>query len=241
MDKKIGIPLLIVALVIVIGAIAFMQKEEPTQVANTNTPAITEPTVAVDQDNEPAMPEATPIADGTYTVVPAESTATWTGKKTLIAEWVDTGTIQMKEGSFVVDNNTITSGQVVFDMSSISAATTGSGSGQDKLAKHLKSADFFDVEQYPTATFAFTSATPVEGQTNTYLVRGDLTMKGITKPIEFPAVTVMEGESLVTTADITVDRTMWDVRFGSDNFFDNLGNNVIDDEFVLSINVVSKK
>ena len=89
----------------------------------------------------------------------------------------------------------------------------------------MKSDDFFGVEAYPTATLAITGVNPQQGDQYTNV--GDLTIKGITHPVEFPATVGLQNDQLTAEATITVDRSEYNVRYGSSSFFDNLGDNVI--------------
>lgn len=112
----------------------------------------------------------------------------------------------------------------------------------DKLATHLKSADFFDVANYPTSTFEVTKVEPVTGQAGvTHNVTGNLTIKGIAKQITFPANVTLSGNELTAKATFTIDRSQWEVKYGSETFYSNLGNGVIKNEVELSIDVVAVK
>lgn len=88
---------------------------------------------------------------------------------------------------------------------------------------HIKSDDFFAVETYPTATFVSTLITSTE---NGYDVTGDLTIIDQTHPI---TLSIQEKDQTTYTASFDIDRTVWGITYGSDNFFDNLGDNVIND------------
>jgi polyisoprenoid-binding protein YceI len=124
----------------------------------------------------------------------------------------------------------------MIDMNSISANSTGSGGGQDRLTTHLKSPDFFDVEKYSTSTLKIKSVklTTVENQA---LVVADLTMKDLTNEVSFLANIKQENDVFNITGETKIDRTLWDVRFGSDKFFQNLGDNVISDEVNIEFNI----
>lgn len=179
------------------------------------------------------------VKDGGYTVLSSESTVQWKGSKTLIANYEDTGTLAIKEGEFNVSNGVVSSGKVVFDMSSIKALTTGGGSGQDRLSGHLKSADFFDVSKFGEATLVINEAKSIDQVT--YTLKGTLTIKDKTNPVEFPVkVGTRSDGALSAEGSVSLDRTLWDVRYGSDKFFDNLANNVIDDMFTVSFNLIAR-
>jgi polyisoprenoid-binding protein YceI len=160
-----------------------------------------------------------------------KTTIKWEGKKVGGAH---DGNILLKEGSFSVNNNQITSGTFVIDMGSITNNDIESDEWRGKLIKHLKSDDFFGVETYPTATLKVTKSSKFKGNKST--VTGDLTIKGKTHPIEFE---ITKKEKSYSTL-LTIDRSRYDVRYGSKSFFDNLGDKVIDDKFTLDIHLVVK-
>ncbi len=176
--------------------------------------------------------------DGSKEFDASASSATWTGSKKLIATWIDKGTIKIKSGNALFDKGALVGGLVVFDMNSIQATTTGAGGGQDKLSENLKSDDFFSAEKFPEAKFVITSATHEAG--DTYMLTGDLTIKGKTLPTTFPVEVVTTNGKVTIMGSATIDRTLYDVRFGSDKFFPDLGDNVINDEFTLEFKAVTK-
>lgn len=136
------------------------------------------------------------------------------------------GTIAIKSGSLTFNENKLTGGEFVIDMTSLSS-TDLEGEYKGKLDGHLKSDDFFGVEKFPTATLVFTKVT-ASGK-NSYNVTGDLTIKGKTNPITF-AISIYGNKA---TASLKVDRTKYDVRYGSTSFFDDLKDKAIYDEFDL--------
>jgi polyisoprenoid-binding protein YceI len=210
------------------------------QEANVNTND-TMPSTDTSTQEEANMKQSA-IADGTYVLVASESVINWQGSKTLIANYDDTGTINLKDGMFTVKDSVVTDGAVTFDMKTITVSSTGKGVGDfpGMLEKHLKSDDFFGVEKNPTAEFKVKSV--MAQPDNTYMVTGDLTMKGKTNEIVLPArVSMMDGGKLHITADATVDRTKFDIRYGSGKFFDNLADNVIDDNFTVNFDLMATK
>ncbi|MCC6934440.1 MAG: YceI family protein [Candidatus Yanofskybacteria bacterium] len=182
----------------------------------------------------PAEATETPaaFADGIYRLDAAASRMEWSGTKTLIVNYVDRGTVSIASGSAAVVDGVVASGSVVVDLATITPTVTGRGSGESTLQKHLKSADFFDIAKYPTATFVFEKLVPasLSGQ---FTVSGSLTIKGVTKPIEFPAVLTGEEDRLTMEATATLDRTQWGLTYASGNFFKNLGDKVIGDMFTV--------
>lgn len=136
------------------------------------------------------------------------------------------GTIAIKSGSLTFDNSKLIGGEFVIDMTTINS-TDLQGGGKDKLDGHLKSDDFFGVEKFPTAKLVFKKV-KATGK-NSYNVTGDLTIKGKTNPISF-SISIYGNKA---TATLKVDRTKYDVRYGSTSFFDNLQDKAIYDEFDL--------
>ncbi|WP_026837847.1 YceI family protein [Gillisia sp. JM1] len=156
-----------------------------------------------------------------------ESSVTWIGKKVTGSH---TGTIQLKSGFFNMEDEKLVGGEFVMDMTSIST-TDLSGENKQKLEGHLKSEDFFGVEKHPTAKLVITSV--ASKGNGSYGVVGNLTIKNITKPVTFD----LEINDKVANAKLSIDRTKYDVRYGSGSFFDNLGDKTIYDNFDLEVNL----
>lgn len=183
------------------------------------------------------------ITDGIYTINPSDVKLAWTGRKVILKNWVDTGIVNVKEASFEIKDNSAISNKFVIDMTSITGKTTGAGGGQDKLTTHLKSADFFDVAQFPTSTFiakeflpyVSTSTSEAIANSKKYIVKGDMTIKDVTNEISIPVTFISDdGINIKAIGTVDLDRTLWNIKYGSGKFFDNLGDNVIDDMFNIS-------
>lgn len=159
-----------------------------------------------------------------------KSTITWTGKKITGSH---EGTIALKSGKLTYDKVSWSGGEFIIDMESIICKDL-KDKRANNLVSHLKSEDFFDVENHSEAQFTITTVERLRG--NHYGVKGDLTIKDITKPIEFMAI----KEEHAISATITIDRTAYDIKYGSDSFFDNLGDKAINNEFQLKANLVFK-
>lgn len=162
-----------------------------------------------------------------------QSQITWKGYKVLGSH---TGLVNVKDGNFQMEDGALIGGSFMIDMSSITC-TDLEGEYADKLVGHLKSDDFFGVATYPTANFNITQVIS-RGTPGSYKIVGDLTIKEKTQQIKFNANVSEEDGKQVAVADVTIDRSDFDVRFGSGSFFDNLGDNTIYDEFDLSIRLV---
>lgn len=150
----------------------------------------------------------------------------WTGKKVVGSH---EGTIKLSSGALTFEAGKLTGGSFVIDM--LSMENTDMKDGGKRLMGHLHSDDFFGTENHPTATLDITKVTASDSG---YDITGDLTIKGITKPISFSATA---GQYLAN-ADITVDRTAYDIKYGSGSFFSDLGDKAIDNEFMLKVNLV---
>lgn len=153
----------------------------------------------------------------------------WTGKKVTGEHW---GFVSLKDGSLNIKNNKIESGVFNIDMSTINCKDLEDETWNKKLVGHLKSDDFFSVDKYPIATLTITNSTPFkDGISN---VTAKLSIKGFTHPVNFK----VKKEKDEYTATITVDRTKYEVKYGSGKFFDNLGDNMIYDDFILDVKIV---
>ncbi len=157
-----------------------------------------------------------------------ESTVTWKAYKVTGSH---AGTVNLKEGTLIFDEGKLTGGEFVVNMTSL-ITTDDLGDMKAKLEGHLKSDDFFGIATHPTASLVFTKV-KASGK-NSYEVKGDLTIKGITKTISFD-VSVYGSKA---TATLKVDRAEYNVRYGSGSFFDNLGDKTIYDEFDLVVDLV---
>lgn len=158
----------------------------------------------------------------------AKSEIEWVGKK---VTGEHSGTIDFKDGVLKFKNNKLTGGSFTVNMNSIEVTDLKAGEGKEKLEGHLKAADFFGTDKHGTSTLVFTSVKPKSG--NVYTVTADLTIKGITKPVTFD-LTVNKNSA---TTSFKVDRTKYGIEYKSGSIFDGLGDNVIYDDFELTVNL----
>ncbi len=175
------------------------------------------------------------VAD-TYNVDVNASAIAWTGYK---VTGKHTGTVKVKSGNLAWDGGKLTGGSFEIDMNSITC-TDLEGEYAGKLVGHLKSDDFFGVAKYPTAKFVITKAIPQDTKGN-YKIVGNLTIKEKTNEVKFMANATESNGTVSASGKITVDRSEYDVRFGSGSFFDGLGDKTIYDEFDLQVTLVAKK
>lgn len=174
----------------------------------------------------------------TYTVSTQESTITWIGKK---ITYNHTGTIQLVSGELTFDDQLLTGGDFVIDMTTLKDLDLADKSKNAKLTGHLKSEDFFNVEEFPRATFEITSVTAEETEKGNFMITGNLTIKGITHPNSFPAKITMSGSMVHVRAAIVFDRSKYNISYGSGSFFDNLGDKIIYDDIEIGIELVALK
>lgn len=177
-----------------------------------------------------------PLKAATYKVDAAKSMLTWLGKK---VTGEHTGTIKVKDGSFVVDGNKVTGGTFMFDMNTITCTDLTDKEYNAKFIGHMKSEDFFNTAKYPTSTFKITKLTPKGG--DKYDITGNMTIKGITNAVTFPATIKMNGDQIVADGKATLDRTKYDIRYGSKSFFENIGDKAIYDEFTVEMKLAANK
>lgn len=169
-----------------------------------------------------------------FEVNTSESNVAWLGKK---VTGQHNGTISISDGILEVVDGKLKGGSFEIDMNSIKVVDITDEEYNKKLTGHLKSDDFFGVEKFPKSTLNIKS---VEAKSATkYIVKGDITIKGITQSIEFPAELNLIGDKAVASASITIDRSKYGVKYNSGAFFDSLGDKLIYDDFVLDITLVA--
>ncbi|MBU1371162.1 MAG: YceI family protein [Bacteroidetes bacterium] len=175
-------------------------------------------------------------ATDVYTVDVSKSKIEWIGRK---VTGQHAGELKLATGTLSSSGKTLTGGSFVIDMTSISNTDLDAGSAQ-KLLGHLKSEDFFSTEKNPTANFNITNIKSVGADKVT--ITGNLTIKGITNEVAFPATVRQKGNILVAVANgVKIDRTKFDIKYGSKSFIDGIGDKAIDNEFELNINLVAIK
>ncbi len=159
----------------------------------------------------------------------------WKGSKVIGNS--HTGTLQFKDGVLKMKKGNLVGGEFTVDMTTLED-TDLSGGMKSKLEGHLKSDDFFGVEKYPTSRLEITKVG--KEKNGIAQVSAKLTIKGTTEEITFPAeVTITDGWA-IASADLTFDRSKFDVRYGSGSFFDNLGDKAISDDIELTVKIRAK-
>lgn len=171
--------------------------------------------------------EAMDIENSNYSINTEQSLVNWEAAK--IIGHGHTGEVKFKEGAAVIENGKVKNVTLKVDMTTIK-----DNDGSEALETHLKSDDFFSVENFQEAEFVLT-------QIENDMAKGALTIKGITNEIEVPFnVSEVDG-NFVVNSEFQIDRTLWDIRFGSGKFFENLGDKTIKDEINFSVKVVATK
>jgi polyisoprenoid-binding protein YceI len=167
-----------------------------------------------------------------FQIIATQSHIDWVGRKVTGAH---NGTIAIKEGALTVTHDRLTGGRFVIDTTSIKILDITDPATNAQFAGHLASDDFFNTEQYPEATFEIVSAEPRNN--GVYRVTGILTIKGISQPVNFDAQLDISGDRISATGKISVDRTKFGIRFRSGNFFKDLGDTLIHDNFELNVSI----
>lgn len=156
------------------------------------------------------------------------------------------GTFNISEGVIYVKNDAVVSGgHLSLNIKSLTI-TDKDTSGIAKLTGHLSSPDFFDAEKFPTASFEVTSIEPyidssktevvLDGATN--VVNGNLTLKGVTKNVRFPAIIKVNNTAVSVQANFNINRTDWGLVYGNDK---SLGDKFIRPEVNISFSISAHK
>lgn len=172
-------------------------------------------------------------AESTYSLNGDKSTLFWKGTK---PGGMHHGTVEVVTGQAGLSDNLISSGSFEIDLTTIRNEDIESKGMRERLVNHLKSEDFFHVDKYPKAYFSITGSAPGEGSEQ--VISGELTVRGNTHPISFPARVIIESDRIVArTGDIILDRTLWEVNYKSRSVFAQLKDSYIDDEMVVRLDI----
>jgi len=167
-----------------------------------------------------------------------QSVLGWQAEKTVLTTHVNTGTLNLSSGSLVFEDGKLAGGEFVVDMESLAVTSVHGGepavSGGSSLLRHVSGEDFFDVSEYPEVTFVITEV-DVNTADFSYDAKGELTIKDITNEIKFPVEIYKEDGRVVVEGAVSVDRTEWEITYGSGSFFEDLGDKVIKDSFDVDI------
>jgi polyisoprenoid-binding protein YceI len=190
---------------------------------------------------EGISPPLTALKDGIYRIDPSVSVLEWTGRNINNRHF---GRIPFKGGEFAIVEENLRHGEVTLDMTGITNLDLQDEDYRRLLEFHLKSEDFFDVGRFPVATITaggwkrMAGATP---GTPNYMVQGSLTIKGVTRPVSFPATVAPQDDgSLKVQAAFDIDRTDWNISYGSGKLFEKLGMHLVHDRIDIELFVVAR-
>ncbi|SNR48318.1 YceI family protein [Flavobacterium sp. ov086] len=167
-----------------------------------------------------------------FKIVSSNSNVEWTGKKVTGAH---NGTIGIKEGNFILNGGKVKGGNIVINTSTIKILDITDPATNEQFAGHLASDDFFSIEKFPTATFDILSVKEVSS--DTYYLEGNLTIKDISHVVGFEANVENIENAITLSGKLVIDRTKYDIRFRSGNFFKDLGDTLIYNDFELDFNI----
>ena len=180
-----------------------------------------------------------PIPDGSVPIDLKESRIRWTGRNLLN---MHEGELALKSGHLDFDHGTLKGGEFVINMHSVRSTDLAGDPLHDVLVRHLIDHDFFDVEKYPEARFVITSAVPSGAHPGApgLEIHGMLTLKDVTAPVVFAATHGFTDEGKAAAqASFPIDRTKWNVKYGSGRLFRNLGMHLVNDQIDLQLRIVT--
>ena len=212
--KKILLPALFAAALLGAAPVASAQKMNSAKMA-TNAPA--------------------------YKLQPQLSTLGWEGKAVTHGH---NGTMQFSAGELLVKGNAVVGGTVTVDMKTMKATDITDAESQGKFVGHMSGDDFFGAGKFPTSTFKIATVTPLKGADkdgDNATIAGDMTIKGVTQRISFPAKVGVKDGVAAATGTVIIDRTKVGLKYGSKTFFASIGDKAISDDFTLSFNVIAKQ
>jgi len=170
-----------------------------------------------------------------FKIVSANSQIDWTGRKVTGAH---NGIIGIKEGNFILNDGKLNGGTIVINTSTIKILDVTDPATNAQFAGHLASDDFFSIEKFPTASFDILSVKEISN--NTYYLEGNLTIKDITHLTGFEAKVENSKNEIKLSGKLVIDRTKYDIRFRSGNFFTDLGDTLIYNDFDLDFDITAE-
>jgi len=218
------LPILLLAGALIFSACGTNKINEETENTNLITTSI--------KETENINLATAPIVTGKYLIDTENSRLNWHAEK-FIGNSHD-GDVKIKGGEISFNNDT-NNGSIIVDMTTIS-----DDKNTEPLIKHLKGVDFFDVEKFPESKIELTKIIQKNDNPNQYEISGNLTIKDKTNPITFDANTINSDGLVTLTGNFSIDRTIWDIKFGSNKFFDNLGDQAIKDNIDYNFSISAK-
>ncbi len=182
-----------------------------------------------------------PVPDGTFRLDTAQSVIRWTGRNLFNHH---SGTVKLSAGEIILRQGQLASARFTVDMTSIANEDISDSAMNVLLIAHLRTADFFDVEHHPTAQFTADAAekiaTCTEGTPN-FLLRGTFTLRGISRPLEFPVLIAMDGPRITGQGVLQLDRTEFGSHYGSGKLFRFLGKHIVNDHIHLHVKIHAER
>lgn len=177
-----------------------------------------------------------PIGNEKYVIDQYESIITWKCSMVFADKGGHDGYVSLSKGELMIEKGRLVGDIVEVDMNTIADEFHRNN---NNLINHLKGPDFFDVEKFPISTFTITKVAPADG--GAINVTGNLTIKGITHEVTFPANVDVKERTVTANGKVTIDRTQWDVRYRSGKFFASLADEAISDDIEFDMKIVARK
>ena len=165
-----------------------------------------------------------------FEIVSSQSNIEWVGRKITGAHY---GTIEIKGGELVLNDGKLVGGKFIADTTSIKILDITDPATNAQFAGHLASDDFFSIQKYPEASLEITL---VSGNH----IEGNLTIKGISRPVSFDTAVNVDRDTLTAAGKLMIDRTKYGMKFRSGNFFKDLGDTLIYNDFELDVHITAK-
>jgi polyisoprenoid-binding protein YceI len=170
-----------------------------------------------------------------YVINTNESVVTWKGSN-LMGSNTHRGYVYVSKGELIIKNGNLIGGTAEVDMNTIEDEKHAKNNG---LVDHLKEPDFFDVKKFPSSTIVLAKAVSINNENRK--VAGNLTIKGITQPVTFPANVEVTDGIVKLKGRLVIDRTKWDIRYKSGKFYDLLADQTISDSIEFHVKIVARK
>lgn len=189
----------------------------------------------VKKENNNTEP-ASPVPMGqTFIIDTQKSVVTWIGATILSSKEEHLGYVHISKGELMIEKNQLLGGTVDIDMNSIEY---GDKKNTNTPVTHLKSSDYFDVERFPISTIVITRVDSVSGKTIN--ITGNLTIKGITRSVNFPAEIQIKDGIVEANGKLTIDRTDWGIRYRSGKFYDIVADEIVLDDIEFLMKIVAR-
>lgn len=226
--RKVHIITIVLVIILVIFGIYNLSKQNTTNTQKKESQK-TEENEASDAKFEEKYTQGAHF----YIVDPNKSKLTWHATQNMIKN-EHYGTVDIAQGVIIRSEGEFVAGDFVIDMTSMK-----DNDDNEFLIKHLKSEDFFDVNNHPTAKLKLLEISKTDTE-DLYKIKANLTIKKITKEIEFESLVTFNDEILEATANFEIDRTEWDIRYASGKFFQDIGDKIIDDQLEFEIKIYAQ-